>query len=602
MTSPAPAIPGGSPLVGSLRTAWCGDLRKEHVGRDVVLCGWVHGRRDLGGLFFIDVRDRSGLVQVVIDEAATAARAAAHGIRAEFAVRVRGTVTARGGAANPNLPTGDVEVRATGLDVLAESAVPPFVVEDDVQASEELRLRYRYLDLRRPRQQRILGLRHRAFQAGRAFLSDAGLLEIETPILFKSTPEGARDYLVPSRVNQGKFYALPQSPQVLKQVLMISGFEGYFQMARCFRDEDLRANRQPEFTQMDMEVAFATEEDVYRIVEGFAVATWRSAGFEIAAPFPRMTYREAMDRYGCDKPDTRFGMVFADVTPLMDASPFPATTGLRSRGEVARALAVAGGASFSRKDLDALTEVARGGGAKGLAWIKLPEAGGELYSGPAVKYFTAGELEKLAAATGARRGDLILSVAGPEAVAAGSLSGVRSAVADKQGLRRRDQFQFLWVLDFPLFERDAETGGPAAAHHPFCMPHPDDVALLDTDPLRVRALHYDLVCNGEELGSGSIRIHRQDIQAKVFRLLGLSDEEARQKFGFFLDALSYGAPPHGGIALGMDRIVMLLAGTDSIRDVLAFPKTASASDLMADAPSPVTDAQLRELGVRLAGP
>ncbi len=597
--STLPPLPGGSPLMGRLRSAWCGELRAAHEGAAVDLCGWVNGRRDLGGLAFVDLRDRSGICQIVAEPDAEAAIEAMRGVRFEYCLRVHGTVHRRAGGANANLSSGEVEVRAIRVEVLSESPVPPFLVEDDVKASEELRLEHRFLDLRRPRMQRTLMMRHAVFAAGRQHLAQAGLLEIETPILFKSTPEGARDYLVPSRVNPGTFYALPQSPQILKQVLMISGFEGYYQMARCFRDEDLRANRQPEFTQMDLEMAFCTEEDVWRVTEGFVAAAWRAAGVEIAPPFPRLTHADAMRLYGSDKPDLRFGMAFADLTAIADASSFQVFAGVSGRSEIVRGIAVPGGGAWSRKDLDGLTDLARARGARGLVHVKV--GGAEPFSGPPVKFLSAGELESIAAAAGASDGDLILAIAGKPAVVAAALSAVRLACGDRLGLRPRDRFAFAWVHDFPLYERDEATGALAPAHHPFCMPREEDLDRLESDPTSVRARTYDLVCNGEELGSGSIRIHQQPVQARVFQRLGLTDQEAREKFGFFLNALALGAPPHGGIALGMDRIVMLLAGEDNIRDVLAFPKTASAADLMAGAPSPVAEAQLRELRLRLVG-
>jgi aspartyl-tRNA synthetase len=601
MTAPtelAP-LPDGSPLLGRLRSAWCGELRPAHAGTEVALCGWVAGHRDLGGLAFVDLRDRSGIVQVVLDPDESSALEASRHLRAEFCVRVVGSVQPREGAPNPDLPTGEIEVRARQLEVLSDSAVPPFVVGEAETASEELRLKHRFLDLRRSRMQRILALRHAAVLAGRRHLAEAGLLEIETPILFKSTPEGARDYLVPSRVHPGEFYALPQSPQILKQVLMISGFDGYFQMARCFRDEDLRANRQPEFTQMDLEISFCTEDDVFALTEGYVAALWREGGHAIETPFPRMPYSEAIERYGSDKPDLRFGLEMRDVTDLLHSSGFGVVAGARDRGEVVRGLAVPEGASLSRKEIDGLTAVARAHGAKGLAWIKATGEGEPPFSGPPVKFLASGELEALGDALEASAGSLLLLVVGPPRTSAEALGAVRLAVADAKGLRESGSFRFAWITEFPLYERDEASGELAPAHHPFCMPHEDDLELLRSDPARVRARSYDLVCNGEELGSGSIRIHRRDVQALVFERLGLSEEEARTKFGFFLDALTYGAPPHGGLALGLDRMIMLIAGTDSIRDVIPFPKTASATDLMADCPSPVTEAQLGELRLRV---
>jgi len=604
MSAPSelPPLPGGSPLLGSLRSAWCGELRLEHAGVEVELCGWVDGHRDLGGLAFVDLRDRSGLVQVVMDPDESSALEASRQLRAEWCVRVRGIVTEREAAPNPDLPTGAIELRAASVEVLSRSAVPPFVVSDEDSASEELRLTHRYLDLRRERMQAIVHLRHRAVLAGRKYMAEAGLLEIETPVLFKSTPEGARDYLVPSRVRPGKFYALPQSPQILKQVLMISGFDGYFQMARCFRDEDLRANRQPEFTQMDMEMSFCTEEDVFRLTEGYVKALWAEGGHAIETPFQRMTHAEAMAKYGSDKPDLRFGLEMSDLTEQLHESGFGVVAGAKDRGQVVRGLAVPDGATFSRKELDEMTDVAKANGMRGLAWIKAKAEGDTPFAGPPVKFLSEDELAALMTSLGAEPGALLLLVVGSPRSSAEALGAVRLAVAEKLGLRAPDTFRFAWVTEFPLHDQDEETGALTAAHHPFCMPHEDDLELLETDPARVRARSYDLVCNGEELGSGSIRIHDPEVQARVFQGLGLSEQEAREKFGFFLDALSYGAPPHGGLALGLDRMIMLIAATDSIRDVIPFPKTASAMDLMADCPSAVTEAQLRELEIRLDPP
>ena len=602
-------LPGGSPLLGTLRSAWCGELRLDHQAADVALCGWVDGVRDRGGIVFLNLRDRTGLVQVVVEEGAAGAIEAARELRAEWCVRVHGAVRPREVEAKQELATGAVEVVATKIEVLSRSAVPPFVVsEQGARAeaadatSEELRLQYRYLELRRPRMQEIFALRHRAVLAGRKHLAEAGLLEIETPILFKSTPEGARDYLVPSRVHQGSFYALPQSPQVLKQVLMISGFDGYFQMARCFRDEDLRANRQPEFTQMDLEMSFCTEDDVFRITEGYVQALWSAGGYEISAPFPRMSYAEAMEKYGSDKPDLRFGLEMQDVTDAVAKSGFSVIAGAAERGERVRALAVPGAEDFSRKDLDALTDTAKRHGLKGLAWIKTSTDSEKPFAGPPVKFMEGDELPELMTTLGAEPGALLLIAVGPPRRSAEGLGAVRLAVGDKLGLQGTGEFKFLWVTEFPLYEQDEDTGELAPAHHPFCMPQEEDLHLLDEEPHRVRARGYDLVCNGEELGSGSIRVHRQDIQAKIFSKLGLSDEEAREKFGFFLDALAHGAPPHGGLALGLDRMIMIIAGTDSLRDVIPFPKTASATDLMADCPSRVAQAQLDELALKVELP
>ncbi len=581
------------------RTHYCGELRKEHVGRQVTLCGWVHRRRDHGGLIFIDLRDREGVIQVVFNPAVdTQTHALAHGLRGEYVIEVNGTVAARPqGTVNPNLPTGEVEIMASSLMVLSEAATPPFEVEDATNVGEALRLKHRYLDLRRPTLQRFLRLRHDAAQAVREFLNARGFLEVETPMLTKSTPEGARDYLVPSRVNPGMFYALPQSPQLFKQILMVAGFDRYYQIARCFRDEDLRADRQPEFTQVDLEMSFAAREDIWEMTEQMLKALFQqTVGVAIPTPFPRMLYAEAMSRFGTDKPDTRFEMELVDVGPLVRGAEFKVfAQALEGGGEV-KGLCAAGMAGASRKDLDDLTELAKGFGAKGLAWMKVAAEGIE---SPIAKFFKPEELAALVQALGGKPGDLLLFVADKSSVVAETLGRLRIHLAERLHLIPEGRYDFLWVTDFPLLEYDEAEKRYVAMHHPFTAPMDEDLPRLESDPLKVRAKAYDIVLNGTEIGGGSIRIHRQEIQQRMFERLGIGPEEAKAKFGFLLEALQYGAPPHGGIALGFDRLVALLAGVESIRDVIAFPKTQKAVCPLTDAPSPVTRDQIKELHIKL---
>jgi aspartyl-tRNA synthetase len=579
------------------RTHTCGQLRRTDVGASVVLLGWVHRVRDLGGLTFFDLRDRYGLTQVLVRTGSPAAATAAR-VRPEFVIAVHGEVEARAAeAVNARLPTGEIDVVVQRLEILNEAKTPPFPINEDTAVAEETRLKYRYLDLRRPALQENLALRHRVTLAARRYFDEQGFLEIETPILTRSTPEGARDYLVPSRVHPGEFFALPQSPQIFKQILMIAGFDRYVQIVKCFRDEDLRADRQPEFTQIDVEMSFATEELVQGVVEGAIAAMFGVAGHKVQTPFPRISYQEAMAAYGSDKPDLRPGMTIAELGAYFQDSPFSVFRDALAAGGVVRGFAVKKGAGYSRKDLDGLTEQARQQGASGLIWARVAQ--GALQSS-AIK--AAGEAPLRAAfeAAGGGEGDLVLIAAGDAGVVARALGYLRLAIAKRENLLSPTEFRFAWVTDFPLFEWNADEKRWDSMHHPFTSPRPEDVALLGTDRTgQVRARAYDLALNGSEIAGGSIRIHRADVQRQVFSLLGISDEDARARFGFFLEALEYGTPPHGGIAFGLDRIVALLAGESSIREVMAFPKTAQATDLMAGAPSAVDARQLRELRINL---
>ncbi len=582
------------------RTHYCGELRATHADREVVLMGWVHRRRDLGQLIFIDLRDRAGIAQVVFNkEQDREAHALAEELRAEYVVAVEGRVVRRQ-KPNPELATGEVEVIAAKLHILNAAKTPPFVIEDEITASEETRLRYRYLDLRRPKPQANLALRHRVVFEMRKALDEMGFYEIETPMLTRSTPEGARDYLVPSRIHHGQFYALPQSPQIFKQILMIAGLDRYFQIVRCFRDEDFRADRQAEFTQLDLEMSFPTQDTVFGVIERVMVRACAAAGVAVKPPFRRMQYREAVRRYGSDKPDLRFGMELEDVTAMFA----PAREALQIEGSVF-ALALPGAASFSRKQLEELTERAKSLGARGLYAIKVrPES----VASSLEKIISREAFKKLAEAADAKPGDLVVAVAANEQIkgtdAAALIAGqLRLHLAEQLKLIPKDRWEFVWLTGFPLFEWSETEKRLVSAQHPFTGVVEEDLDKLEDSSEEARATirskGYDLVLNGVELGSGSIRIHRPDVQARVFRALGLSDAQARQRFGFFLDALAYGTPPHGGIALGLDRVVALLAGEKSIREVIAFPKTTAAQDLMAEAPSPVDPAQLDELGIRL---
>jgi len=576
------------------RTHTCGALRAADVGADVVLLGWVHRVRDLGGLLFFDVRDRHGLTQVVARSGEVLE--AASRLRPEFVVAVSGRVDLRDAkSANPKMPTGEIEVAATGIRLLNEARTPPFPIADDVNVGEDMRLKYRYLDLRRPKMQRNLELRHKVLLAVRRYFDREGFLEIETPILTRSTPEGARDYLVPSRVHPGEFFALPQSPQIFKQILMVAGMDRYFQIVKCFRDEDLRADRQPEFTQIDVEMSFATEELVFGVVEGVTKEMFAAAGIAIQTPFARVSYDDALHTYGSDKPDLRAGMPIADVSDAFRESSFPVFRDAVAGGGAVRAIAVPGAATFSRRDIDELVEQAKQAGASGLVWARR-SADGAVQSS-ALK--AAGEATITAAldAAGAKAADLLLIASGAPEDASKVLGGLRLTLAKKLGLLKSDDYVFTWVVDFPLLEYNADDRRWYSMHHPFTSPKAEHVGMLESDPGAVRARAYDLALNGSEIAGGSIRIHDPEMQRRVFNRLGIEDEEARARFGFFLDALEYGTPPHGGIAFGVDRICAILAGEDSIREVMAFPKTASATDLMAGAPSPVDEKQLKELHI-----
>jgi len=585
-------------LSESYRTVKCGVLRESDVGSEVKLCGWVQNWRDHGGLVFIDIRDRTGITQIVFDpDVDREIFDKANTLRCEFVIAVEGKVRPRlEGNTNPKLDTGAIEVLVSGLRLLSVSDNPPFEPNEYRHVGEETRLTYRYIDIRRPRLQKALEMRHKAMTAVREFLNSLDFLEVETPILTKSTPEGARDYLVPSRVHPGKFFALPQSPQMFKQLLMVGGVDRYYQICRCFRDEDLRADRQPEFTQIDIEMSFVDKEDIYALAEELMSSIFKTClDIDIETPFPRMNYSEAMERYGTDKPDTRFGMELHTITDIVKESEFKVFRSAIEAGGVIKSMVVKGGADISRKDIDGLTDYIGDFGAKGLAWMKMNE--GELQSSIA-KFFTAEIKKQLIRECSIEEGDIIFIVADRKQVANASLDALRRKTARDRNLVPEGVYNFLWVDEFPLFFYNEDEKRYESEHHPFTGIHEEDIPLLDDDPLKVRSLSYDIVLNGYELGSGSIRIHRSEIQEKVFRLLSLSEEDIRTRFGFFVDALRFGTPPHGGIAPGFDRIVMLLMGTDNIRDVIAFPKTQKASCLMTGAPGRVDPDQLRDLRLK----
>jgi aspartyl-tRNA synthetase len=582
------------------KTHNCGELRLSHVGQTVKLAGWMHKRRDHGGLIFIDLRDRSGLVQITIDPGNQAAYAAADKARAEYVLQVTGTVRARPeGLANPNLPSGEIEVIAEAIEILNASKAPPIPLDDDgTKTTEALRLKYRYLDLRRARLQKNLILRHKVIKFMRDYMDAHGFIEIETPMLIKSTPEGARDYVVPCRVQPGKFYALPQSPQQLKQLLMVAGYERYFQIARCFRDEDLRGDRQPEFTQLDLEMSFVERDDVLDLVEGLftALVPAVTPHKRILTPFPKLSYKDVMDRFGIDKPDLRFGVELVDLGEAVAGSEFKVFVDTLAAGGVIKGICAPGCASFTRKQIDAITELVKTQGPKGLVTLAYTADG---VKGSAVKFLKETEVAAIADRVGAKTGDLVCIVADQRAVANKALGLLRLDFRDRLDLAPKDLLAFGWVVDFPMFEWDEETETWTFAHHPFTMPKEEDLPYIESDPGRVYSNAYDMVCNGYELASGSIRIHRRDIQARIFSALGYSTEEMEHRFGHMLEAFDYGAPPHGGMAPGIDRLVMLMADEPNIREVLSFPKTASGSDLMFDAPSELDDKQLRELHIKL---
>ncbi len=585
-----------------IRTNYCGELRPEDAGTTVCLNGWVHRRRDHGGLLFVDLRDSSGIVQVVFNpEAGEELFAQAEALRNEYVVMVRGRVAKRPPeTVNPSLPTGEVEVIAGEIKVLNKAKTLPVHMDERITADDTLRLRYRYLDLRRPEMQKNLRLRHRTAKLVRDFLDEKGFLEIETPVLTRSTPEGARDFLVPSRLNPGKFYALPQSPQLFKQILMAGGVDKYFQIVKCFRDEDLRADRQPEFTQIDLEMAFIDREAVFSLMEELMQTLFKElTGTAPQRPFPRLKYEDAMRRFGTDKPDIRFGLELIDLTDLVKETEFAVFRKIIETGGSVIALTIPGCGNYTRRELDELPRLAAGFGAQGLVY--LARNNGEIKS-PVAKFFTPGQLQALCEKAAAGDGDLVLMVADETMKACSVMGSLRLEFANRLNLIPPNRYDFLWIIDFPLLELNRETGKLEAVHHPFTSPLPEDLDLLSTDPLQVRANSYDLVLNGMELGSGSIRIHERAMQEKLFSILDISREEAEEKFGFLLQALDYGAPPHGGIALGLDRLVMILAGAGSMRDVIAFPKTAGGACLLTDAPAEVEPAQLRELSLlTLAG-
>ncbi len=586
-------------LKGLERNRNCGEIRKIDEGQEVQLAGWVSRRRDHGGLIFVDMRDRSGIVQIVFDESEIGEKSfdKAETLRNEFVIGVRGKVRARSAeTVNPKMATGEVEIVVNELRILNKAKTPPFYIQDGIDVDENVRLRYRYLDLRRPEMQKNIMLRHRVTKIMRDYLDANGFLEIETPMLCRSTPEGARDFLVPSRLNPGQFYALPQSPQIFKQLLMVSGFEKYFQIVRCFRDEDLRADRQPEFTQLDIETSFLNQDDIINLMEGLIKNIFESTlDVKIATPFQRMSWDEAMDRFGTDKPDLRFGMELQDISEYVKGSDFKVFSSVLESGGQIKVINVEGYANIPRKELDGLVEYVKTYGAKGLAWIQYTEEG---IKSPFKKFYSEETFEQIKQATGAKTGDLLLVVGDKASVVAQALGELRLEMARRRNLIDANKLCFLWIVDFPMFEYVEEDKRYKAMHHPFTSPREEDVEFLLTAPEKVKANAYDIVLNGVEVGGGSLRIYQSDLQEKVFEAIGLTKDEARAKFGFLMDAFEYGTPPHGGIAFGLDRLVMLMAQRKSIRDVIAFPKTQSAIDPMSHAPSEVDEKQLRELHIK----
>ncbi|MBI4621237.1 MAG: aspartate--tRNA ligase [Desulfobacterales bacterium] len=589
-------------MEGLKRTHNCGQLRVDDIESEVTLMGWVQRRRDHGGLIFVDLRDRYGITQVVFNpDVNRESHEKAALLRSEYVIAIKGNVSKRPeGTKNPNLATGEIEVLAKELNILNDARTPPFPIEEDVDVAEDTCLKYRYLDLRRRSLQRNLILRNKAAKTIRECLYNEGFLEIETPFLTKSTPEGARDYLVPSRVNPGNFYALPQSPQLFKQLLMIAGYDRYFQIVKCFRDEDLRADRQPEFTQIDMELSFIDREDIFRIVEGMIALVFKEVlDVDIKTPFKRLTYDDALERYGVDNPDTRFALELKDVSDIFEKSEFKVFADSVKQGGVVKAVNAKGCSAFSRKDLDNLVDLARVYGAKGLAWLKY-ESG--TWQSPIAKFLNDSDKTALYERMNLSEGDMLLLVADQAKIANGALGRLRLNIAERLGIIKQDTFDFTWIVDFPLLEYDQDEMRYTAMHHPFTAPIDEDIPKLKTEPDRVRAKAYDLVLNGSEIGGGSLRIYQRELQSAMFEVLKIGEEEAMAKFGFLLDALTYGAPPHGGMAIGFDRLIMILAGGESIRDVIAFPKTQKAACLMTDAPSKVDGKQLAELSLRLSVP
>ncbi len=579
------------------RTHKCGKIRSENIGEEVIVSGWVQKRRDHGGLIFIDIRDRSGIVQTVFNPDNQDIFEEAENLRAEYVVSVKAKVRKRpDGNINSEMKTGEIELDVKDLEILDEAETPPFHVENSADVSDDLRLKYRYIDLRRPFMKNIIKMRHQAMKITRDYLVNNDFWEIETPILTKSTPEGARDYLVPSRVKEGKFFALPQSPQLFKQLLMMSGMERYFQIARCFRDEDLRANRQPEFTQIDLEMSFVEKEDIFEIVEGLVKNIFEIANIEVPSEIKEMSYYEAIEKYGSDKPDLRFGMTLKDISDIVEDSDFNIFSGTVKKGGQVKGITVKNGADLSRSQIDNYTDYVKEFEAKGLAWIALEN--NEIKS-PIAKFLSEDEIDKIIKKMEAESGDLMLFVADSKKVVANSLGNLRLKVAKDFNMIPENEYEFIWIVDFPLFEYDEKENSLKPQHHPFTAPRNEDIELLSTDPRKVRSDAYDLVLNGEELGGGSIRIHDTEVQQKVFNALEMSEEEAEEKFGFLLEAFKYGTPPHGGIAFGFDRMLQIMSGADSIRDVIAFPKTQSATSPLTNAPSSVSKEQLEELKIKL---